>query len=61
LKVKCPDCSCEFEIDNEYRVGEVTTCPCCGLELELTAIVSVTNNITGEVKQLSIEGEDWGE
>jgi lysine biosynthesis protein LysW len=55
MKVKCPDCKCEFEIENDYKVGEVTSCPCCGLELEVKSLNPV------KVQELVIEGCDWGE
>lgn len=69
MKAKCPDCDTEFEIDNDYKVGEITSCPCCGLELEVKGItISVVDNVNGKVKiiqcmvqELTLEGEDWGE
>ena len=63
MKVKCPDCDTEFEIDNDYRVGEVTSCPACGLELEVRSItISEVDNTTNvKVRELTITGEDWGE
>jgi lysine biosynthesis protein LysW len=57
MKCKCPDCETEFEIDDDFKVGEVTSCPCCGLELE---IKTITNGVA-QIQELTIEGEDWGE
>ena len=57
MKAKCPDCETEFLIDNEYIIGNVTSCPCCGLELE---VKSITGDVA-VVAELTIDGEDWGE
>ncbi len=42
MKGKCPDCDTEFEIDNDYKIGDIASCPCCGLELEIKSIVDGT-------------------
>ena len=53
----CEDCGNEIIIDkNDITNGEVISCSTCGLEYEVT--------ITPEhivIKQLTLEGEDWGE
>lgn len=52
--MKCPECGYEFkehELD-DYQIGDVVTCPCCGSELELK---------NGELVVLTFEGEDFGE
>jgi len=56
LKVTCPECYYEFEVDDDIIVGEIVECPDCGAELE---VVSVND---GEVvlQAVSVE-EDWGE
>lgn len=54
MNSKCPDCENIFEIPEDTEDGEVFSCPCCGLELEY-------HKDTGELSQLTIEGEDWGE
>ena len=46
----CPDC--EAEMDEPKEKGEITKCPCCGLELTMEK---------GKVVPLEIIGEDWGE
>ena len=54
MKMKCPECGYEFkeyEMDN-YQMGDIVSCPCCGSELELK---------NGTLIILSFEGEDWGE
>ncbi|MHA1606214.1 MAG: lysine biosynthesis protein LysW [Candidatus Freyarchaeota archaeon] len=56
MKVTCPECYYEFEVDDDIIVGEIVECPDCGAELE---VVSVND---GEVvlQAVSVE-EDWGE
>jgi transcription elongation factor Elf1 len=49
---KCPDCDCELIVPADYLNGEIFQCPCCGLEMEFK---------NGELSQIVIEGEDWGE
>lgn len=55
-KAKCPDCDAELEIPEDVMQGEVLSCPCCGLELEVKH-----NGNSLELQELRIEGEDWGE
>jgi len=57
MKVSCPECAAEFEAPNDLVVGEILSCPDCGLEVEVCEINS------GKVllKSAEIEGEDWGE
>jgi len=38
-------------------IGEIVSCPDCGLELEVKQI----NGDKVELKEISIEKEDWGE
>ena len=54
---KCPDCDAELEIPEDVMQGEILSCPSCGLELEVTKI----QGESVELKELGIEGEDWGE
>jgi alpha-aminoadipate carrier protein LysW len=58
-KPKCPDCNYELTIPNDMEKGEIITCLCCGLELE----VKKTNVGGGclDLQELTIEGDDWGE
>jgi transcription elongation factor Elf1 len=57
---KCPDCNFEILVPCDVEKGEILSCPCCGLELEVKKI-----NYEGggcvNLQELSIEGEDWGE
>ena len=49
---KCPECDADVEIPEDALEGEIVTCSSCGLELEIKE---------GELEELGIEGEDWGE
>lgn len=51
-QVKCPDCDGTIDISDDVVEGEIITCHNCGLEFEYK---------NGELKELTIEGEDWGE
>jgi alpha-aminoadipate carrier protein LysW len=55
--VKCPDCDADLIVSEDTEKGEIVSCPECGLELEVTLISSDKL----EIKELVIEGEDWGE
>ena len=55
--VKCPDCDAQFKVPENVVVGEILSCPECGLELEVKKIGG--NQL--ELQALVIEGEDWGE
>ncbi len=57
-KAPCPDCDAPLEIPNGVVTGEILTCPSCGLELEVS---QVNPNNCVELRELVIEGEDWGE
>jgi alpha-aminoadipate carrier protein LysW len=54
---RCPDCDTEIEVPDDVMKGEIISCPSCGLELEVTEI----KGDSVELKELGIEGEDWGE
>jgi len=56
-KALCPDCDAELEVPDGVVAGEILTCPSCGLELEVGQI----GNDCVELRELVIEGEDWGE
>jgi alpha-aminoadipate carrier protein LysW len=47
----------EIEVPDDAMVGEIVSCPDCGLELE----VKTVDNGNVELEKLSIEKEDWGE
>ena len=54
---RCPDCDAEIEVPQDVMKGEILSCPSCGLELEVTE----NKGDSVELKELGIEGEDWGE
>jgi alpha-aminoadipate carrier protein LysW len=56
-KATCPDCLAEFDVPEDVMVGEILSCPDCGLELE----VSNREGNKIELQKLAIEKEDWGE
>jgi alpha-aminoadipate carrier protein LysW len=56
-KANCPDCDAEIEVPADVMKGEILSCPSCGLELEVTE----NDDDCVELKELGIEGEDWGE
>lgn len=57
MSAKCPDCDSNLEISEDVVEGEILSCPCCGLELEVVKV----NGDSVELQELVIEGEDWGE
>ncbi len=54
MKANCPECDAEITLDKPMR-GEITTCPDCGAELEVTA----ENPLTLELAPMT--EEDYGE
>ncbi|HID18026.1 TPA: lysine biosynthesis protein LysW [Candidatus Bathyarchaeota archaeon] len=56
-KAYCLECGAEIEVLDDVIVGEIVSCPDCGLELEVTGIEE--GNV--KVKTLQVSGEDWGE
>lgn len=53
----CPDCEAEIDIPEDAMVGEIVSCPDCGLDLEVTSVGA--GGV--ELQRVSIEKEDWGE
>jgi alpha-aminoadipate carrier protein LysW len=56
-KAYCLECGAGIEVSDDVIVGEIVSCPDCGLELEVTGIEG--GNV--KVKILQVSGEDWGE
>ena len=52
----CTDCGATLEVPLDSEVGEIVECPDCGLDFILF-------EMDGQIglKELAIEGEDWGE
>jgi len=57
LKVACPDCLAEIDVPDDVMVGEIVSCPDCGLDLEVKKV----EGQTVELQKLAIEKEDWGQ
>ncbi len=53
----CPDCEAEIEVPKDAMIGEIVSCPDCGLDLEVVEI----DKSTLALERISIEKEDWGE
>jgi alpha-aminoadipate/glutamate carrier protein LysW len=53
--VTCPECSAEITLEATVEVGEITVCPDCGVDLEVTSLTPPT------VELAPMEQEDWGE
>jgi alpha-aminoadipate carrier protein LysW len=57
VKVKCIDCEGDIEIPNDVTIGEIITCPDCGLDFEVSKVDA--NGVS--LKKAENIGEDWGE
>lgn len=57
VKLECPACFFEFELDDGTIVGEVVPCPDCGVDLEITKL----DGEKAEAQEAEIAEEDWGE
>ncbi len=53
---KCPDCEATVTVPEDALLGEILSCPDCGLDLEVTKVGQ-----NQAVKALVVEKEDWGE
>lgn len=58
-KNMCPDCNLDLVVPCDLEIGEILSCPCCGLELEVKKIDDGGDFV--ELQELTLEGEDWGE
>lgn len=54
---KCPDCEASIAVADDAMLGEILSCPDCGLDLEIRTVESQKV----ELQKLAIEKEDWGE
>ena len=57
MKNKCLECDGEIELPKDVIVGEIVTCPDCGVDYEVSEVTS--NKIS--LKKAEEIGEDWGE
>jgi alpha-aminoadipate carrier protein LysW len=57
MSMNCVDCGGILEIPEDSISGEIISCPDCGLDF---VVVEGENGLL-MLKELMIEGEDWGE
>jgi len=57
MSFTCVDCGAELEAPEDTIVGEIISCPDCGLDY------AIIEDTSGQlvIQELMIEGEDWGE
>jgi len=55
--IECTDCGGIVEFAKDCLAGEIISCPDCGLDYVVTEEASGLLTI----KELTLEGEDWGE
>ena len=53
----CIDCSAPLEVPINTQNGEIISCPDCCLDY----VIEIGEEGLKQLKQLTIEGEDWGE
>ena len=53
----CIDCSASLEVPTDALDGEIIGCPDCGLDY----VIEIGEDNIKQLKQLTVEGEDWGE
>lgn len=53
----CIDCEALIEVPEDAVPGEIVSCPDCGLDY----VVEKSESGQLVLKELEIEGEDWGE
>jgi alpha-aminoadipate carrier protein LysW len=55
--MNCVDCGASIEIPEDVLQGEILGCGDCGMDY----VISIEENGEILLKELMIEGEDWGE
>ena len=58
-KAKCPDCDSELDVPCNIKMGEILSCPGCGIELEVKKVSNGGDCL--ELQEFTMQGEDWGE
>ena len=53
----CMDCGADLDIPADTLTGEIIGCPDCGLDF----VIEVDDSGSKHLRELLIEGEDWGE
>jgi alpha-aminoadipate carrier protein LysW len=57
INIDCTDCGGMIDIPEDVLIGEIISCPDCGLDY----VVEADESGLLILKELTIEGEDWGE
>ena len=57
MQITCIDCGRDVGLHDDMISGEIISCPDCGLDY----VVDIDKSGMFHVKELTIEGEDWGE
>lgn len=57
MSLTCTDCGANLEIPTDAISQEIVDCPDCGLDY----VIEVDESGSKCLKELLIEGEDWGE
>jgi alpha-aminoadipate carrier protein LysW len=57
MNIRCIDCDAEIEMKNDAVNGEILSCHDCGMDY----VVIIDGTGSQLLKELAIEGEDWGE
>ncbi len=57
MKAKCEECEGQINVPKDVVVGEIVTCPDCGLDYEVVEVSG--DNVM--LKAAETSGEDWGE
>lgn len=57
MDAHCTDCGATIEIPSDALNEELVSCPDCGLDY----VIEIEENGEKHLKELSLEGEDWGE
>jgi alpha-aminoadipate carrier protein LysW len=57
MMYECKDCGASIEVPSDFQNDEILSCADCGLDYLIE--VDETGRIL--IKELAIEGEDWGE
>ncbi len=52
---QCCECNADIELKDDVVIGEITQCPDCGVDLEVTATSPAAVELAPEIE------EDWGE
>lgn len=57
MSIECVDCKALIEVPEDAMAGEIISCLDCGLDY----VVEEDESGVLVLKELDIEGEDWGE